>query len=190
MRTGSDTHRTLQKSMRAWRALKAHREQPLQSQHPSPGSHNNYPIKCCCVWMISVTTEILQSLSAPAWTNWEDFCGKALQAQPHSKQHHLFWVFQEFHSQMWPGGPIQGMGNSVFPARMQSWILCTSNSSKCCSLLGRCMDLVWDGWFAGNGRNRGQRAFPHLLSLYFVCLPEVKCPVGELLCHVLWKPWQ
>lgn len=46
MKTGSDTRRTLQKSMRAWRALETHREQPLQLQPPSPGSHNNYPVKC------------------------------------------------------------------------------------------------------------------------------------------------
>lgn len=49
MKTGSDTCRTLQKSVRAWRALETHREQPVQFQHPSPGSHNNYPIKCYCV---------------------------------------------------------------------------------------------------------------------------------------------
>lgn len=59
IKTGSDTCRTLQKSMRAWRALETHREQPVPFQHPSPGSNNNYPIKCSCVWMIYVITEIM-----------------------------------------------------------------------------------------------------------------------------------
>lgn len=40
-------------------------------------------------------------------------------------------------------------------------------------------EMLGLGWFlCWEWKKYGERAFPDLFSLYFVCLPVVKCPVG------------